>query len=100
MKRRLLSLLLAIVLVLGLFPAAALADTDLGAVRVIVENTTYSTEDGAPWEGTLVDTNVALTEASTMMSCIGAALNGYDTEGLDSGYISSIHHLAAFDGGG
>ena len=100
MKRRLLSLLLAVVMVLGLFPTAALADNTPGTVRVIVENTTYSTQNGAPWDGTLVDTNVALAEDSTMMSCIGAALKGYDTVGLDSGYISSIHHLAAYDGGG
>ena len=102
MKRRLLSLFLTAALLLGMFPTAVLAggtDENLGTIQVIVENTTYSKTDGAPWDGTLVDTDVALTESSTMMSCIGEALNGYDTEGLDSGYISSINGLAAFDGG-
>lgn len=102
MKRRLLSLFLTAALLLGMFPTAVLAggtDENLGTIQVIVENTTYSETDGATWDGTLVDTDVALTESSTMMSCIGEALNGYDTEGLDSGYISSINGLAAFDGG-
>ena len=80
-----------------------------GKVRVIVENTTF-TEDMWPngkkfWDGVAVDDEVALTADSTMMACLGAALqeNGYTQAGADSNYISSItvgdRPLGQFDGG-
>lgn len=75
MKKKILSLLLALVMALSLVPTSVLAaPVDLGQARVIVENTTYSKDDGAPWDGTLVDTWVKLTEESTMMSCVAEAL--------------------------
>lgn len=59
-------------MILGMFPASVLAlGDDPGSVRVIVENTTYTTDEGAAWDGTLVDTTVDLAEDSTMMTCIG-----------------------------
>ena len=39
--KRLLSLFLSFVMILGMFPASVLAADDLGSVQVIVENTTY-----------------------------------------------------------
>ncbi len=80
------------------------AATGFGKVRVIVENTTF-TSDMWPrnkeyWEGTLVDTWVDLEYESTMMTCIVAALDkfGYKQIGAENNYISSINGLAAFDG--
>ena len=116
MKRRLLSLFLTAALLLGMFPTAVLAGgtgetgEDLGTVRVIVENTTFDAEKAAEldviwkdtyWEGTLVNATVALTEASTMMSCIKAALDANEiaSVGADGSYISSIKGLAEKDGG-
>ena len=109
MRKRLFSLLLAVALILGMLPVTALADTDLGAVRVIVENTTFTQavaeSNGLEWKdtywsGVLVDTKVALTQDSTMMSCILDALDAagksYETS---SSYISSINGLTEFDGG-
>lgn len=88
-KHRVLRMLLSLALVVGLLPALpaiALADdvtgagaADLGSVHVTVENATWSKADGAPWEGMLVDTQVALKENSTMMSCIVDALPPLDT---------------------
>ena len=103
MKKKILSLLLALVMALSLVPTSVLAaPVDLGQARVIVENTTYSKDDGAPWDGTLVDTWVKLTEDSTTMSCVAEALKaeGYTQTGAESNYISEINGLAAFDGGG
>ena len=78
MKKKILSLLLALVMALSLVPTSVLAaPVDLGKARVIVENTTFTKPvDGkAPaWTGTLVDTWVKLTEESTMMSCVAEAL--------------------------
>lgn len=97
--KRLLSLFLSLVMIFGMFPASVFATGGLGSVQVIVENTTYTTDEGAAWDGTLVDATVDLAEDSTMMSCIGEALSGHTVEGLDSGYITEINGLAAFDGG-
>ena len=71
-----------------------------GKVQVIVENTTYSTKDGAPWDGTLVNTWVDLSADSTMMSCVAAALKTKNATvvGAESNYISSINGLGEFDG--
>ena len=102
MKKKILSLLLAVVMALSLVPTSVLAaPDDLGQVRVIVENTTYSKDKGAPWDGKLVDTWVKLTEESTMMSCVVKALEakGYTLTGAESNYIGEINGLAAFDGG-
>ena len=76
------------------------AADNYGKVQVIVENTTYSEKDGAPWAGTLVDTRVDLSADSTMMSCVAAALKIKDAtvEGVESNYISSINGLGEFDG--
>ena len=106
MKKKILSLLLALVMALSLVPTSVLAaPVDLGQARVIVENTTFTKPvDGkAPaWTGTLVDTWVKLTEESTMMSCVAEALKaeGYTQTGAESNYISEINGLREFDGGG
>ena len=78
------------------------AAADYGKVQVIVENTTYPAEDGAPWDGKLVDEWIDLNADSTMMSCIVAALekNGFTQTGAENGYISSIEGLSQMDGGG
>ena len=71
-----------------------------GKVQVIVENTTYSKKDGAPWDGTLVNTWVDLSADSTMMSCVVDALKTKNATvvGAESNYISSINGLKEFDG--
>ena len=76
------------------------AANNYGKVQVIVENTTYSEKDGAPWAGTLVDTWVDLSADSTMMSCVVDALKTKNATvvGAESNYISSINGLGEFDG--
>ena len=76
------------------------AAANYGKVQVIVENTTYSKKNGAPWDGTLVDTWVDLSADSTMMSCVAAALKTKNATvvGAESNYISSINGLGEFDG--
>ena len=105
MKKKILSLLLALVMALSLVPTSVLAaPVDLGKAHVIVENTTFTKPvDGkAPaWTGTLVDTWVKLTEDSTTMSCVTEALKaeGYTQTGAESNYISEINGLSELDGG-
>ena len=76
------------------------AAANYGKVQVIVENTTYSKKNGAPWDGTLVDTWVDLSADSTMMSCVADALKTKNATvvGAESNYISSINGLGEFDG--
>ena len=96
MKKRIISLLLALIMALSLLPVSVLAaDDHTGQVHVTVENTTWAKTDGAPWEGTLVDEWVTLKADSTMMSCIVDALTakGYSQTGADTGYISSINGI-------
>ena len=96
---------LSLVLAAGLLPVmpgAAAADepaAELGSVHVTVENTTCPAPDAA-WTGKLLDTTVALSADSTMMSCVKAAIEGAGKTqvGADKGYISEIEGLAEHDG--
>ena len=100
MKKRIISLLLALIMALSLLPVSVLAaDDHTGQVHVTVENTTWTKADGAPWEGTLVDEWVTLKADSTMMSCIVDALaaKGYTQTGADTGYISEINGIKEKD---
>lgn len=55
MKKRIASLLLALVMVLSLVPTTVwAAENHDGQVRVVVENTTYAKADGAAWDGTQI----------------------------------------------
>lgn len=74
MKKRIASLLLALVMVLSLVPTTVwAAENHDGQVRVVVENTTYAKASGAAWDGTLVDKWVDLAPGSSMMDCIVSA---------------------------
>ena len=98
MKKRIVSLFLALVMALSLIPTTVWAEvaegseSSLGSVRVIVENTTYTEVESTDLKGTLVDTDVTLTADATMMSCVASALDaaGYTAVGADAGYISAI----------
>lgn len=105
---RVMTILMAVMMVFTMMPitpmvqnGTALAETQQ-QVRVIVENTTCSTEKGAEWDGTLVETWVDLNNDSTMISCVAAALKSVSATavGIDSGYISEINGLAAKGAGG
>lgn len=110
MKKRIVSLFLALVMALSLIPTTVWAEvaegseSSLGSVHVIVENTTYTDVQYDEMKGTLVDTDVTLTADATMMSCIDSALSavGYTAVGADKGYISEITKgdaaLGQFDG--
>ena len=110
MKKRIVSLFLALVMALSLIPTTVWAEvaegseSSLGSVHVIVENTTYTDVQYGEMKGTLVDTDVTLTADATMMSCVDSALSaaGYTAVGADKGYISEITKgdaaLGQFDG--
>lgn len=100
MKRKAMSLILTLALILGLIPGVKLSvKAESDTVRVIVENTTFTEEeeyDDVPWEGTLIDTTVELTSDDTMFSCIQKAVEGAGYTMTASGdYITEINGLEA-----
>lgn len=117
MRKRIVSLLMALVMILSLVPTTVFATEgektgNLGSVHVTIENQTFlaSREDSLKgtvtpaWTGIKVDTDVSLNADSTMMSCIEAAIEkaGLTVDITDSDYgkyISGIAGLYEFDGG-
>ena len=100
--KKILSIVLSVMMIASLMTVSlSVSAVEDGKVRVIVRNDTYSVENGAPWDGVLVDEWVSINNDTTMMSAVVDALNnhGYTQEGAESNYISSINGLAAFDGG-
>ncbi|MEG1271263.1 MAG: DUF4430 domain-containing protein, partial [Ruthenibacterium sp.] len=73
----------------------------IGKVHVIVENTTFTTADGAPWEGVLLEEWVDINQDSSMMSALmdAIAAAGQTQVGGEDGYIKEINGLGEFDGG-
>lgn len=101
MKKKILSWLLVLAMLVSYLPTGLLpsqvasADEAVGEVKVIVENATWSEEDGAPWEGVLIDKWVDIYSDSTMMSAVVEALTqeGCSQEGAENNYISDIEGL-------
>ncbi len=85
----------------GALPANA---SENDTVRVIVKNERMAAEDGAPWVGTLLDTEIALNGDDSMESVAERAIKngGYDFTVSEYGYISSVNGLAeyAYQGSG
>lgn len=100
--KKILSIVLSVMMISSLMTVSlSVSAVEDGKVRVIVRNDTYSVEDGAPWDGVLVDEWVSIDNDTTMMSAVVDALNnhGYTQSGAENGYISSINGLGEFDGG-
>ena len=86
----------ALMLCLASVPTAAFAAEEKGSVRVAIANNTFSKEDGAAWDGVLLNAEVNIDEDSTMLSVIREALesNGYTISAPESdwgAYISDIN---------
>ena len=102
-RTKILSCTTAAALVFSVLPFVVSAENENGRVRVVVENNTYKMDDGAKWEGTLVDKWVDLKADSTAESIISEVMrsSGY-ADPIESGaygsYISSVNGLASGDG--
>ena len=109
MKKRILSLLLALVLLVGLLPTVSLAagGDPTKQVHVTVENTTFTEASEASnwlapeWSGKKIDTWITLTDDLTMMDCVRMAIEeiGWTQNGAESGYIREINGVGEFDNG-
>ena len=74
---------------------------DKNMIRVTVRNDVYSKDDGAVWDGVLLDEWVECGDDATAVSVFLKALenNGYTQTGAENGYITEINGLKAGDGG-
>ena len=118
MSKRMVALLLALVMLLGLLPAGALAaepeNNSLGTVHVIVENMTAAKDQDlgtvgtCPWDGKLVDTVVEMEAGDNGITLVAkavkktnesyAVLDGENKPvDKDTAYIASINGLAGGD---
>ena len=70
-------------------------------VRIVIENNTLSTENGADWTGTLVDEWVSIDGNSTAKDLFLNVLSAheYTQQGAEFDYITEINGLSAEDGG-
>ena len=100
-KGKLLSCCLASTLLFSAIPMYVSAESNYGKVRVTVENHTLSMENGAAWEGVLLDEWVELGADSDGISVLVDALNHHSMtqQGAESAYITEINGLSAEDGG-
>ena len=71
-------------------------------VRVTVQNERFAVSDGAPWEGKLLDVEVALGEDDSIESVIERAVseNGFAFTVSEYGYISSVNGLSEYAANG
>ena len=109
MKKKLISVLMALVLVISLVPAmTAYALEGGGAVTITIENqTTFDQSVGAAWSGVLpgVDSlSVPISSGDTVLDVLEKALkqevNGtalYSSPDLNTGYVTEINGLKAGD---
>jgi len=93
--KRTVAFFIALVLSIGIINPVSIkaAENDeQEKVHVIIENTTYSVQNGAAWDGVLVDTYVSIDENSTGESVIKDALQDKSFV-FSYGYLSEINGL-------
>ncbi len=100
--KKLLSFIVAYAMIVTMIPVTIFADGN-AVVYLTVENTTFSENEGAPWEGKLLD-NVPIEIAEGTSKVVDVIVNaleesGYSQTGAESGYISDINGLGEFAGG-
>ena len=96
------SVILAVVMLLSVVGVMNVAAQTDNTVRVIVRNTNYKTADGAPWEGVLIDENIALETDDSVETVLERTITdcGYQLTVSAYGYISSVNNLAEYDNNG
>lgn len=96
------SIFIAIAIVISILPSAVLAEK-ASVVYLTVENTTYTAQEGAPWDGKLLDCiPMEIIEGETKIVDViidGIENSGYSQTGAESGYITDINGLGEFSGG-
>lgn len=100
--KRLVTLTLALLMLFSVITVCGVSAAENNTVKVIVQNTRLATEDSAPWYGTLIDTEITLSDSDSMESVIERAIKdeGYEFTINNYGYISSINGLSEYAANG
>ena len=95
--RKALSVTAASALLCTAFSFSANALQENSTVHIVVENNTFTKENGAVWTGTLVDEWLPLTDGSSAADLLDTALSshGYTQTGAQSNYVTDINGLSA-----
>ena len=100
--KKVLSLIIVCTMITAILPFTALAD-EMPVVYLTVENSTFSEEAGAAWEGKLLDSvpvEITTDEAKVADIIIkGLEETGCTQTGAELGYISDINGLGEFAAG-
>lgn len=100
--KKFISIFITIAIVISILPSAVLAEK-ASVVYLTVENTTYTAQEGAAWDGKLLDCiPLKVTEGETKIVDViidGIENSGYSQIGAESGYITDINGLGEFSGG-
>ena len=95
---KLTALILVLMLCFSLFGAqlSAGASAEKPTVRIVVENKTYSVENGAPWEGRILDEEVELKAGMNLLTVIESLLDSKNLayRASEWGYLQEINGLA------
>lgn len=98
-KNKFISIMIICTMLSTILPCIGFAQEG-ATVYLTVENLTLSTDDGAPWEGKLLDNvEIEITEGETKIADViaeGIENGGYTQTGADMGYISEINGLDEF----
>lgn len=99
--KKTLSIVTMLSLIISMIPLCVSAKDDVGQVRIVVQNNTYSVSDGAKWDGTLIDEWVDIDSDSSVLSAFIQAVSdsGYTQTGAEAGYVTEIAGLSANDNG-
>lgn len=94
---------MTVFMLMGMMPQMAFADEPVSAqqVRVVVENSIWTEDNGAPWSGTLADESVDITDDTTLISAINAALQKAGQQKLSDStqHITDVNGIADGDAG-
>lgn len=94
---------MTVFMLMGMMPQMAFADEAVSAqqVRVVVENSIWTEDNGAPWSGTLADESVDITDDTTLISAINAALQKAGQQKLSDStqHITDVNGIADGDAG-
>jgi len=99
---RILSVITACTMISSMMAVGANAVSDRkNQIRILVENNTLSSADGADWTGVLLDEWIEINEDTTAAGAFLTALDrhGYTQTGADIDYITEINGLSSEDGG-
>ncbi len=94
---------MTVFMLMGMMPQMAFADEAVSTqqVRVVVENSIWTEDNGAPWSGTLADESVDITDDTTLISAINAALQKAGQQKLSDStqHITDVNGIADGDAG-